>query len=167
MASIKSKIHSYGHEHESQWPPRFPKKARGCVGYWDKEAGCFREGYPPDPNPKLDTAPIAIMDSMPPTYHERACRTVESRKEWERLDRETNSITFSSIKESRSHIQAGANAEAKALRQDRRRASEEALKKVRANPREINQKWQKHAEKQLETAKKSGFDTLLKEKGIV
>lgn len=165
--TIKSKVHNYGHEHESAWPPRLPENPRGVVGYWDKEAGCFKEGYPPDPNPKLDTAPIAIFDSMPPTYHERACRLVESRSEWERLDKETGSLTFGSIKESRAHVEKGNKEQAKALKRDRRRASEEALKMVRANPREINQKWQKHAEKQAEIAKKSGLDNLLKDNGVL
>lgn len=100
---------------------------------------------------------------MPPTYHEKACRIVESRQEWERLDKETGAITFGSIKEPRKYIEKGEKEKAKELKQDRRRASLEALRKVRANPKEIRQKFQKEAEKQEEVAKKSGLTKLLKE----
>jgi hypothetical protein len=164
--TIKSKIHNYGHEHESDWPPRFPENPRGLVGYIDPETKEFKEGTPPNTNNQFGVAPMVIFDSMPPTYHEGACRTVESRKEWNMLDEQTGSLTFGSMKEPRKHIERGNTEAAKALRADRRRASEEALKMVRANPKEINQKWAKEAEKQAEVAKKSGLKTLLKEKGI-
>jgi hypothetical protein len=167
MASIKSKIHSYGNEKESSWPPQFPENPKRVTGYIDPETGEFREGYPPNRNNQFGVAPMAIFDSMPPTYHEGACRMVESRGEWNRLDRETGCLTFGSVKEPRKHIEKGNNEQKKALRQDRRRASEEALKMVRANPKEINQKWEKHAEKQAKEAKESGLDTILREKNIL
>jgi len=161
--SIKSRVFEYGNEKESSWPPQFPEDNKGGHWYWDSEAGCLKEGYPPDPNPKFDTAPQVIFDSMPPTYHEKACRIVESRQEWERLDKETGAITFGSIKEPRKYIEKGEKEKAKELKQDRRRASLEALRKVRADPKEIRQKFQKEAEKQEEVAKKSGLTKLLKE----
>lgn len=164
--TIKSKIHTYGHEHESDWPPRYPENPRGIVGYVDPETKEFKEGYPPNPNNQFGVAPLAIFDSMPRTYHEGACCFVESRKEWDRLDREYGCVTFGSVKEPRNHIAKGNKKEAEALRKDRRKASEEALKMVRANPKEIHQKVAKQAEQQLETARKSGLDTLMKEQGI-
>lgn len=151
--TIKTKSFNYGDKKEASWPPKFPKKAKGVLGYWDKEKQKFVEGRPPNPNNQFGIAPIAIFDSMPPTYHEAACQMVESRKEWDRLDRETNSLTFSNVKESRSHVEKGSKEKARELRKDRRRASEEAIKMVRANPKHINQKLQKEAEKQRKTAK--------------
>ncbi len=165
--TIKSKIFNSGHEHESDWPPRFPENPKGFVGYWDKETQTFKEGYPPNPNNQFGTSAMVVCDSMPPTYHEKACKLVESRQEWDRLDKETGALTFGSTKESRKYIKKKVKEEDAALRKDRRNASQEAIKMVRANPREINQKLNKQAEKQSETAKKSGLDSLLKEKGIL
>jgi len=150
--SIKSKVHTYGNEHESDWPPRFPENPKGMVGYIDKDTKEFVEGYPREnlswrPNDGI------ICDSMPKTYHEAAGRFVESRQEWERLDKEHNTLTFGSVAEPRRHVEKGTKQQALELKRDRRRASEEALKMVRANPRHINQKWQKEAEKQEKAAK--------------
>lgn len=161
--TIKSRTHTYGSEHESEWPPRFPENPRGVVGYIDPKTKEFREGYPPDPNPKLDTAPIAILDAMPPTYHEKACCTVESRKEWERLDRETGALTFGSIEEARRYAKRGIEDENRKAQRDRIRAAKGAREMVRSIPNEVRQKLQKRAEEQAEIAKKSGFDTLIKE----
>lgn len=152
--TIKSKVFNYGDEKEADWPPKYPNNPKGMVGYWDEETKAFKRGYPPNRNNQFGTAPSVIFDSMPPTYHEGASRIVESRKEWERLDKETGSLTFGSIKEPRRHVEKGQKERDRELRKDRRRATEEALKAVRANPREINQKWEKEAEKQRKTAKK-------------
>lgn len=167
--SIKSKIFNYGHEHEAEWPPLFGSKDENTaqVYHWDEETKSLKEGHAPNRNNQFGQAPSVIFDSMPPTYHEGACRTVESRKEWERLDKETGSITFGSINEPRKHIERGNKEQQKELKADRRRAALEAIRKVRANPKEIRQKFEKQAEKQLETAKKSGLTKLLKEKGVV
>lgn len=167
--TIKSKIFNYGNEHEAEWPPLFGSKDENTaqVYHWDPETQSLKEGHAPNRNNQFGQAPHVIFDSMPATYHEGACRTVESRKEWERLDKETGSLTFGSVNESRKHIARGNKEQAKELKADRRRAALEAIRKVRANPREINQKFQKQAEKQLETAKKSGLDKILKEKGVV
>ena len=164
--SIKSKIHKYGHEHESSWPPMFPKRTRRVVGYIDPETKQFVEGYPPNRNNQFGVAPMAIFDSMPKTYHEKAGCFVESRSEWERLDQATGSMTFGSVAEPRKHMAKAAQDEQKALKQDRRKAAEEALKMVRANPTEIRQKLNKEAEAQKEIAEKSGLSEVLAIKGI-
>jgi hypothetical protein len=152
--TIKSRVFNYGNEHEAEWPPRFPEKSRGLVGYIDPETKEFKEGYPPNPNNQFGTPPTVIFDSMPAAYHEGACRTVESRKEWNRLDQEHGTLTFGNIEEPRRYAKTRTAEEKRELKRDRRRASEEALKMVRANPRHISQKWQKEAEKQEKTAKK-------------
>lgn len=161
--TIKSKIFNYGNEHEADWPPKFIETPRGLVGYFDKETLTFKEGYPPNPNNNFGTPPSVIFDSIKPTYHEAAQRVVDSREEWNRLDEEHGCLTFGSIKESRRVADKAAKDAARALKNDRRKASEEALKMVRANPREINQKLNKQAEKQLEIANKSGLDKLITE----
>jgi hypothetical protein len=164
--SIKSKIHKYGHEHEASWPPSFVEKPRGVVGYIDPETKQFKEGYPPNPNNQFGVAPMAIFDSMPKTYHEKAGCFVESRSEWERLDQATGSMTFGSIAEPKRHMAKALQEERKALKQDRRRAAEEAIKMVRANPTEIRQKLNQEAEKQRAAADKAGITKLLADKGI-
>ncbi len=160
---IKSKIHTYGDEKESSWPPRFPTKKEGGIFHWDREKMQFVEGYPPNPNNHFGDAPIAITPGMPKTYHEGAQRFIDDRNEWNRADKETGSITFSSIKEPRKYVEKGQSEYMQALKKDRRKASEEAVKMVRANPKEIRQKLDKQAEKQEETAKKSGLTKLIKE----
>lgn len=161
--TIKSKIHTYGNEKEASWPPKFPKRGNSGLSYWDSKTQSFKEGRPPNPNNQFGVAPIAIFDSMPATYHEGAKRMVESRHEWARLDKETGSLTFSSLKEPKKYVEKGKNEYEKELKKDRRKASEEAIKMVRANPRHIHQKVQKQAENQEKIAKESGLSKLIKE----
>lgn len=161
--SIKSKIHTYGNEHESEWPPRFPENPRGVVGYVEPSTKKFVEGHPPNPNNRFGTSAALHLDSMTPTYHEKGCCMVESKQEWDRLDRETGALTFGSVEEARRYAKRNVDDEKKALKADRIRAAKAAREKVRSDPRGVRQKLQKQAEKQAEIAKKSGFDTLLKE----
>lgn len=154
VMTIKSKIFNYGNEHEASWPPQYPETTQGLVGYIDPITKEFKKGYPPNPNNNFGIAPSVIFDSMPPTYHEGACRTVESRQEWERLDKKHNCLTFGSIQEPRKYIDKGISEEKMALKKDRRRAAREALQKVRANPKEINEKLNREADKQRKTAGK-------------
>lgn len=159
---IKSKIHTYGDEKESSWPPRLPSKNNSGSFYWERDKQEFVEGRPPNPNNQFGVAPIAIFDSMPATYHEGAKRLVESRQEWDRLDKETGCLTFSSLKEPKKYAEKGKNDYEKELKKDRRKATEEAIKMVRANPRHIHQKIQKQGEAQENEAKKSGLTNLIK-----
>ena len=163
---IQSKVFNYGNEKEASWLPPFPDKNNSGCFYWDKETQTFREGRPPNPNPQLGVAPMVITDSMQPTYHEGAGRLVESRQEWDRLDKETGCLTFGSIKEPRKLMDQAVKETKKELKQDRRKASVEALRMVRSNPREIRQKLNKQAEKQAEVAKKSGLTKLIKDSGV-
>lgn len=43
---IKTKTFKYGHEHESEWPPKFGKGKRG-IFHISKETGKLQEGYGP------------------------------------------------------------------------------------------------------------------------
>lgn len=159
MSAIKSKIHKYGNENESTWPPMFgTNNGRGGVFYIDKETGETKEGYPPDPNPKYGQAPIAIMDSMPKTYHEAACREVESRKEWNRLDKEHGCITFGSQEEAQRPLKQRIKEEKTDYKKGLRKASETALQMHRENPREMSQKVAKQRELQERIAKQEGLD---------
>ena len=169
--TIKSKIFNFGNEQEAEWPARGPSKRKRGLFHWDKETQTFKEGRRPNPNNNFGTAPMVVFDSMPPQYHERAGRVVESRSEWERIDQETGSLTFGSTAEPRKYVEKGNNEWAKQLKEDRRNASLEAIRKVRANPKEINQKLNKVAEKQKKTAKKIadnyGLNKEFKDKGII
>jgi len=156
--TIKSKIHKYGDENESEWPPQFPRKQTRGIFYWDRETKSLKPGHPPNPNNRFGEAPTVIFDSMPKTYHEGAQQWVESRSEWNQLDEQTGSITFGSVAEPRKYVEKGTKEERAALRADRRRASLEAIQKVRANPTEIRQKLDKEAAKQEKLAKKAGID---------
>lgn len=153
---IHSKIHNYGNENESSWPPRFPKKsAAGFRGYWDSDKKKFIEGSPP-PREVYDTAPMVMFDSMEPRYHEGECKTVESRKEWERLNKQHNMISFSSMEEAKP--KEDKFYKQKQNRRDYRKATRAALESWRSNPRHMKQKLNKQGEQQLKTAKEAGLD---------
>jgi len=147
--TIKSKIHEYGDSKESEWPPRF--------GTNDGKG--FRKVYGEVFKPNnFGQAPIAIMDSMPKTYHEAACREVESRKEWARLDKEHGCITFGSQAEAERPLKARIKDEKKEYKKGLRKASETALQMHRENPHEMKQKVQKQRELQERIAKQEGLD---------
>jgi hypothetical protein len=145
--TIKSKIHNYGDENESEWPSRFGTGEKGIFR--------FGEVY----QPKIyGQAPIAIMDSMPKTYHEGACREVESRKEWNRLDKEHGCITFGSQEEAQRPLKQRIKEEKTDYKKGLRKASETALQMHRENPREMSQKVAKQRELQERVAKQEGLD---------
>lgn len=135
-----------------------------AIYYFDKTQNKLIEGYPPNPNPKFGTAPCVIFDSMPPQYHEAAGRVIESRSEWELMDKQYNTITFGSIKDAKVKVDK-ANKEKK-KKAEYRKASFTALEKWRANPKEEKQKLQKRQEEQMTTLKKAGLNKVLKEIGI-
>lgn len=132
--------------------------------YYCKTKKKMVEGYPPYQYERYGQAPCVIFDSMPATYHEAACRTVESRSEWNMLDRETGSLTFGSREEATPKVDA-ANAE-KARKAELRKASKAALDAYKANPREVSQKVAKQTEQQMAAAEKAGLGNLMKDVGI-
>lgn len=152
--TIKSKIHNYGNEHESEWPPQFGTGGSGPM-YYCKERKCMVEGYPPNPNPKYGEAPQVIFDSMPPTYHEAAGRIIESRREWELTDKQHNTITFGNVKDAKPLVDK-ANEE-KRIKAERRAASLKALQEYKDNPREVSQRVAKKAEEQNRVLEKAGI----------
>lgn len=162
-SKIRSRPHIGGHEHESSWPPMDPARTGEYHAYVDPVTKEVKEGFPP-PREIYDTAPIVIFDSMEPQYHEAACRVIDSRKEWERADKETGSITFGSREQSIPKVSEYAEKQKK--RADLRKASKKALDVYRSNPREVKQKLQKRREQQMEVAKKSGLDEVIKDAGI-
>lgn len=162
---IRSKIFNYGNEKESSWPPRFGKGGAGRF-HLDKTTGELKEGNPPPEFEKFGTAPIAIMDSMPKTYHEAAGREVESRQEWERLDKEHNTLTFGSMEEPKRHTEKGVTRERLEMKKDRRNSALTAMQAYRENPEEIRQKREKEGEKQMQVLKKAGLTEQLKEQGV-
>lgn len=163
MTEIKTKSFNFGHEHEAEWPPRFPEKKEGYVAYWDSKTQTMVEGYPP-PRETFGQAPMVIFDTMKPQYHEAAGRTIDSIKEWDRTDKEHNTITFSSIEQAKPKVDH-AN-ERKRKKAELRKASKTALDVYKANPREVSQKVQKQGEAQMEVLKKSGLKKLLKQSGV-
>ena len=163
MTQIKTKIFNYGNEKESEWPTKYGTLERG-VFHVDKETGETVAGYPPNPNPQHGTSAIVIFDSMPATYHEAACRTIESRKEWELADKQTGSITFGSKRDLSPKVDGAY--ERKRKKAELRKASKTALDVYKANPKELRQKLEKRAQAQVETLKKSGLETQLKDMGV-
>lgn len=161
--TIKSKVHVYGNEKESEWPSQFGTGEKGLF-HVDKNTLELKEGYPENPNPKYGEAPIVMFDSMPETYHDAACRPVESRKEWERLDKEYGTLTVGSIDQAKPKVDAFY--ERKKYKDELRRASKTALDVYRANPKEVRQKLEKQAEEQIKTLKKAGLTKQLKDVGV-
>lgn len=164
--SIKSKIHNYGDENESEWPPKYGDRGSG-VFYYCKQKQCMVEGYPPNPNNRFGEAPMVIFDEMPTTYHEAAGIKVSSRAEWDRLDRETGSITFGSLNEPKKYLDKGRKEEEKQLKEDRRKASLNAYQAYKENPKEVEQRVAKQTEKQLKTLEKSGIDINAIKHGVI
>lgn len=159
--TIRSKVHNYGHEHESSWPPRFGTgDTTPC--YIDPVTKELKPGYPPPPE-KLGEAPQVIFDSMPAQYHEGAGRVIESRREWNLADKQTGKLTFSTVEEPRRHVAKGVAQERKELAADRRNASLTALKAYKENPKEVSAKVAKRDEKQREQAEKTGLSKLINE----
>lgn len=154
MTEIKSKIHNYGDEKESEWPSQFGTGEKG-IFHFNKEKEEIEEGFTPNTNLCFGVAPMVIFDSMPATYHEKACRVVESRKEWELLDRQYGCLTFGSKKDATPKIDEAL--EKKKRKAELRQASKTALDVYRANPREVEQRMQKQAEEQEKTLRKSGI----------
>ncbi len=163
MTEIKTKSFKYGNKCESSWPPRFGTGGAGRY-HVDKNTRELKEGNPASDIKKYGTAPIAIFDSMNPEYHEAAGRVVDSRKEWERLDKETGSITFGSREDARPKVDQ-AN-EAKKKKAELRKASKTALDVYRANPKEVRQKLEKQGEAQAQALKKAGLTKELKKAGV-
>lgn len=163
MSEIKSKIHNYGNINESEWPPRF---GTGGGGRYHVKNGELKEGNPETTIKRYGTAPVAIFDSMPAQYHEKAGRVIESRKDWDRADKETGSITFGSREEVQRTTTKGILEEQKALKKDRRKASLASTQAYKENPAEVKQRLEKQGEEQIKTLKKSGLTKQLKEAGI-
>lgn len=168
-SGIKSKIFNYGDEKESSWPPRFGTNDNKGGVFYIGDDGKIKEGYPPERNPKLAEAPQVIFDSIKPTYHEGACRVIETRKEWELADKQHNTLTFSSLEESKRHVAKGAFNEKKEYKADIQQAKEKAIKAYRENPKEIRARLNKQAEEQEKTltkAEKKLLNKELKDTGI-
>lgn len=92
--SIKSRIHTYGDEKESSWPPQYPEESsRGFVGYWDHETQTFKEGYPPDNIQRFGEAPAILTDEIKPFYHEKAQKWCDTRSALRQADLDTNCTT--------------------------------------------------------------------------
>lgn len=156
--TIKSKVHNYGHIHESSWPSQFGTGEKGTF-HINKETGECVEGYPPPKFEKFGEAPQVIFDSMPKTYHQAAMREVESRSEWNALDEIHGTITFGSAKDIKPKVDE-AN-ERKRRKEELRKASLEALNMYKQNPELVKQKVAKKAEEQREIAEKAGLTKLI------
>lgn len=162
MTKIQSKVHNYGHENESSWPSQYGTGDKTPM-YIDPVTNELKEGYPPLPA-YHDKAPLVIFDSMPAQYHEGACRVIESRREWDRADKEHDCLTFGSKKDA-APIRDEAR-ERKKKKEELRKASKTALDVYRANPKEVRDRLQKQSEEQIETLKKAGLTKQLKEAGV-
>jgi hypothetical protein len=158
---IVTKIFNYGDEKESEWPSQF---GTGEKGVFHVKAGEVVEGYPENINLNFGTAPTVIFDSMPEQYHEGACRKIDSRKEWNKADQESGTLTFGNKAEATPRVDE-ANAR-KAKKAELRKASKAALDAYRANPREVRQKLEKQAEAQVKTLKQSRLVNKLKDAGV-
>lgn len=123
-----------------------------------------KDKYRFQPN-KFGVAPTVIFDEMPETYHEAAQVKVSSRSEWERLDKQHNTLTFGSMESARPKIDE-ANLK-KAQKAELRKASKTALDKYRANPKEVSQMLRKREQEQMETVEKTpGLKQLLDKSGV-
>lgn len=126
--------------------------------YWDKETHEFKEGYPPDPNPKYGQAPLFMSDEMPKAcYHEGACRYVSSRSEWNKLDKLTGMQTlghYEPVKPKKSEAE-----KLKEIEQDIDIAIEKAKTQLDAGMAPLSEEQKaKHKEQNEYLTKKLGID---------
>lgn len=155
MSQIRSKVHNYGSDCESKWPSKYGTGDKTPM-YIDAITGELKPGYPPPPE-KFGEAPIVQFDSMPKTFHEGACREVESRKEWNRLDKEHGCITFANQAEAERPLKKRLKEEKKEYKQGLRKASSTALQMHRENPKEMKERVQKQREVQESIAKQENL----------
>lgn len=161
--NIKSKSFNYGNEKESSWPSQFGTLDK-TPQYWCKETKQMVDGYPPV-RETFGVAPTVLFDSMNEEYHHGVCRKISSRKEWEKADRESGSLTLSprEFKNNSENVEARKRAANRELMKDRRKASIEAARFYNENRREFRAKLKARAEQQKEVAKKAGLNKLIKE----
>lgn len=157
--TIRSRVHNYGHEKESSWPPRFGTRDKTPM-YIDRNTGELKPGYPP-PREVHDTAPMVIFDSIKEEYHQGVGRKIDSRSEWARADEEAGTLTFGGKEEAAPKVDK-AN-KAKAERVERRKAIRESVQRWQEQPDEMKQLLRKRREEQREIAKKAKLDGLIKE----
>lgn len=154
---IRSRVHNYGHEKESSWPPRFGTLDKTPM-YIDRDTGELKPGYPP-PREVHDTAPYVIFDSIKPEYHQGAGRIIESKSEWNLADKEHGTITFGNKEEATPKVDK-AN-KIKAERKERKAAIKQTIERWQQNPEEMSQKLKRRQQEQQEVAAKSGLDSLI------
>lgn len=154
---IRSRVHNYGHEKESSWPPKYGTLDKTPM-YIDRNTGELKAGYPP-PREVHDVAPMVIFDSMPKEYHQGVGREIESRKEWERADQEAGTVTFGKKEDAAPKVDK-AN-KARAERTERRKAIKETVQHWNENPEQMKQILNHRKREQEIIAKKSGLDTLI------
>ncbi len=125
MTKIQTRVFNYGNECESDWPPVYgvARSEGSFVGYWDKETQTFKEGYPPNPNPKYGEAPYVIQDSIEPYKHPAAGVVVDSRSKLNMIDKVCGTITTDKMQSADSSWQRQRRAE-------RLKDSHEALHKA-------------------------------------
>lgn len=61
--------------------------------YWDKETQTFKEGYPPDPNPKFGQAPIVTMGTITPMRHPGTGQIIDNVRDWDLADKMSGTYT--------------------------------------------------------------------------
>jgi hypothetical protein len=91
MSEIKTRIFNYGHEKESEWPPRFGTGESGL--FHVDESGEVHEGYPPSRLQIFDQAPYIVGDSISAYKHPATGQWVESRSALKAIDEATGCIT--------------------------------------------------------------------------
>lgn len=89
---IRTRTFNHGDKCESSWPSMYGTGGGGRY-YWDKESQTFKEGNPPNPNPKLDQAPYYISDAMTPYLHPYTMQVVDSKSQLAKIDEKYGLIT--------------------------------------------------------------------------
>ena len=165
----RGKIIKKGHPCEATWLSDLGEvgknREEGLIGNDGKFKDYFKEMERHYVRPE-PVAPMVMLDSIKPRYHQGACRTIESKKEWEMENKAHNLIDFGSAEEARP--KRDEQAERKKKREEYRKASKAAIETVRSNPREVRNELEKQVEAQIETLRKSGINldnAILTQKG--
>lgn len=144
-----------GDKCESEWPPKYGTGGSGSY-YFDKEAGCMKEGYPPPKFKKFGEAPYVIQDTIDPYRHPATGVVVESRKALYEMDNACGTITTDKKLEPNKHRAVQL---ARELKEDMKKAREKAIAQIDSGTAPLTEETRTLCEQQNEIVSKAlNFD---------
>lgn len=154
MTKIRSKVHNYGDEKESDWPPKFGTGEHGSF-YIDKKTGKCKKGHPP-PREIYDKSPYIIGDETSWYRHPATGEWTNSRSRIKKIDEAAGTITTDKYQPPDPSNQRRARKE---RREDLHKSMHKAVAQIDAGTAPISEEVRQLCERQNEiTSKALNFD---------